>query len=253
MSGSLPPPPVPLDNTPGRGCSLAGASLCVAASRISGDRRTALHSLSAGAFTVLARANGGGRSQDPAGVHRLGSDHRHGASESPQLVNGSPSRSEDEALPGCAAFVGGSQADGCGTPPALENGAYSVSSYKIGSWTYYTCNEGYILYGRNRKLCTQNGWTRGDMSCQSPVTVYRGAENMEPLSVPDPSNSLDEKWDPSSIQKHEMKGTSGRATVSVTSIGIMVAGIIIAAVTTTVAISLAVNRCMKQGSYNIQK
>ncbi|XP_062921222.1 complement component receptor 1-like protein isoform X2 [Mobula hypostoma] len=170
------------------------------------------------------------------------------------------------------AFVGGSQADSCGTPPALENGDYSVPSYSVGSWTHYTCNEGYILYGRNRRLCTKNGWTRGDMSCQirkcdhpptishgtvtegeewlygymanyscdeghsltgqetirctgtgawshpppnctGPITVYSRTENTELLSDPDPSNSLDQKSNPSLIQKHEMKGTSAWATV----------------------------------------
>ncbi|XP_059805939.1 sushi, von Willebrand factor type A, EGF and pentraxin domain-containing protein 1-like isoform X2 [Hypanus sabinus] len=65
-----------------------------------------------------------------------------------------------------SALVGGSQASDCGTPPDLENATYTASGYAIGNWAFYTCNKGYILYGRNRILCTKNGWNKPSLFCQ---------------------------------------------------------------------------------------
>ncbi|XP_072887036.1 C4b-binding protein alpha chain-like [Hemitrygon akajei] len=70
-------------------------------------------------------------------------------------------------------------ANNCGVPPDVENANCDVSGYTIGNWAYYTCDEGYILYGRNRILCTKNGWSKPSLFCQKikcdhPPTISNG-------------------------------------------------------------------------------
>ncbi|XP_072887025.1 uncharacterized protein [Hemitrygon akajei] len=76
-----------------------------------------------------------------------------------------------------SALVGGSQANNCGHLPDVENANGDTSGYTIGNWAYYTCDKGYILYGRNRILCTKDGWNKPSLFCQKitdPPTTSKG-------------------------------------------------------------------------------
>ncbi|XP_059805923.1 sushi, von Willebrand factor type A, EGF and pentraxin domain-containing protein 1-like isoform X6 [Hypanus sabinus] len=104
-----------------------------------------------------------------------------------------------------SALVGGSQASDCGPPPDLENAIYTASGYAIGNWVHYACDEGYILYGRNRILCTRKGWSKTTMSCQkiedppsiNNGTVTEGEERMHEDKEDHPNG--EEIKDPPSI------------------------------------------------------
>ncbi|XP_059805933.1 sushi, von Willebrand factor type A, EGF and pentraxin domain-containing protein 1-like isoform X15 [Hypanus sabinus] len=104
-----------------------------------------------------------------------------------------------------SALVGGSQASDCGPPPDLENAIYTASGYAIGNWVHYACDEGYILYGRNRILCTRKGWSKTTMSCQkiedppsiNNGTVTEGEERMHEDKEDHPNG--EEIEDPPSI------------------------------------------------------
>ncbi|XP_072887020.1 zona pellucida sperm-binding protein 3 receptor-like isoform X2 [Hemitrygon akajei] len=86
-----------------------------------------------------------------------------------------------------SALVGGSQANDCGTPPDVENANYTVSGYTVGNWTYYTCDNGHILYGRNRIPCTKNGWNKPSLFCQK-------IECDHPLPISNGRVTVGEEW-----------------------------------------------------------
>ncbi|XP_032898129.1 complement receptor type 1 [Amblyraja radiata] len=54
----------------------------------------------------------------------------------------------------------------CGEPPRLENGIHTGNDYSFRQWVHYHCNNGYELFGSSRILCTNEGWTKLNTTCQ---------------------------------------------------------------------------------------
>ncbi|XP_043933080.1 complement decay-accelerating factor, GPI-anchored-like [Protopterus annectens] len=55
----------------------------------------------------------------------------------------------------------------CGNVPDLPNGKISYPSgvTTFGSEVLMSCNEGYRLNGRTRRICLSNGWDNGNPTC----------------------------------------------------------------------------------------